>query len=67
MQTREWGMLPCDAPEVHMVSSGNVLSPELLIYYSPKVELLSIKYYPSQHPPVMFNTVDKVDLCVTVN
>lgn len=67
--------VPLDALEVHIVSSGNVLFPELHIYYSPEAELLSIKHYPSQHPPVMLNiglpiefrfSCILADLCITV-
>lgn len=75
-KTHGGGTAPCVAPEVHIVSSGNVLTPEILIYYSPEAKLLSIKHYPSQHSPVMLNIVLPTafclsfilaDLCITVN
>lgn len=56
-------MAPCVAPEAHIVSSGNVLTPEILIYYSPEVKLLSIKHYPSQHSHVMLNIVLPTAFC----
>lgn len=55
-KTHGRGTAPCVAREVHILSSGNVLTPES-IYYSPEAKLLSIKHYPSQHSPVMLNIV----------
>lgn len=60
--------VPCDAPDVHIVSSGNVLIPELLIYYSPEAELLSIKHDPSLNTglPTEFSfSCILADLCIT--
>lgn len=68
--THGQGTVPCDAPEVHIISSANVLS------FLSIILLLSIKQCPSHHPPVMLNivlptafcfTFILADLCITVN